>query len=941
MSSKIKIFMKVLSLVIASLSIVACTAQSPTTDTPTNNSTISNVTTTSTETYDLEEQKAPINSENSPISSYWFPEELLSWNASEDKDLEFNKSKIPLAKRVDKEKQYPVNETQNKDTKVVAISIMNANTSGNLSQGTNQFASNTFSYWQYIDKLVYWGGSSGEGLIIPPSPEVTDAAHKNGVSTLGTVFFPMLEHGGKMEWLDQFLQKDADGKFPMVDKLIEVATTYGFDGWFINQETQGDKKAPLTSKHATDMQEFIKQFKEKAGDTLEIMWYDSMTKDGEMDWQNAVTDKNEMFLIDSDKKPISDSMFLNFWWTNKSEAEKELLKASEVKSEEIGFNPKEVYAGIDLQSKGTLTPIRWDLLEKQTNETFTSIGLYCPSWTFFSSNGNVDEFEDKEAALWVNEFKNPAQPTAAKGTEWKGISTYVVEKSVVRSVPFETNFNMGNGYNFFINGEKISTIDWSNRSLADVMPTYRWIMEHEGNNNLTANIDYSQAYYGGNSIKFRGSVEEAKSSTIKLFSADLTLEKGNTLRAVAKSDQPASLDLFLEFHDGSKEQIKGDKALGSDWTTVTYPIEKAVGKPIKTIGFVVSSTTAQEDFIMNLGNITIDDNTKEKVSNIQKLTVEDVMFQEDDTIAGVRLNWEASEMNAVKLYEISKVDSNKQKTFLGATPNNRFFVNGLLRETAEQKTTFEVVAVNKDNVRGKTQTVEIQWPDNTIPKANFKSDKTVVGVGGEIAFTNMSNLLTESVEWKFPGATVETSTELNPKVTYDKEGVYDVTLIAKNEKGVDEKVATGLITVTNAAQDGLVNLSLGKSVEASSFVNNNEKADFAIDGVVETKWCAVGPDEHNITIDLGEVKAISEVHIAHAQAGGESDGMNTQEYKLEVSVDGKEFTEVLNVIKNTSGTTVDSFKNTDARYVKLTILKATQGSDSAARIYEVSVYGLK
>ncbi|MEG2295668.1 MAG: endo-beta-N-acetylglucosaminidase, partial [Oscillospiraceae bacterium] len=583
MSSKIKIFMKVLSLVIASLTIVACTVQSPTPDTSSNNSNTSNATVN----YDLDEQKAQINSANAPISSYWFPEELLVWNASEDKDLEFNKSKIPLAKRVDKEKQYPVNETQNKDTKVVAISIMNASTSGNLSQGTNQFASNTFSYWQYIDKLVYWGGSSGEGLIIPPSPEVTDAAHKNGVSTLGTIFFPMLEHGGKMEWLDQFLQKDADGNFPMVDKLIEVATTYGFDGWFINQETQGEEQTPLTANHAANMQELIKEFKEKAGDTLEIMWYDSMTKDGEMDWQNAVTDKNEMFLIDADKKPVSDSMFLNFWWTNKSLAEQELLKASQLKSESIGFDSKEVYAGIDLQEKGTLTPIRWDLLEKQVNDTFTSIGLYCPSWTFFSSNGNIDEFEEKESGLWVNEFKNPAQPTVVKDTQWKGISTYAIEKSVVTSVPFETNFNMGNGYNFFINGEKISSIDWSNRSLADVMPTYRWIMEHEGNNKLTANIDYAQAYYGGNSIKFRGNIEAEKSSIIKLFSADLTLEKGNVLRTVAKSDQPITLDLLLEFHDGEKEQIKGDKILDSDWTTVDYPIETVIGKPIKTIGFVL------------------------------------------------------------------------------------------------------------------------------------------------------------------------------------------------------------------------------------------------------------------------------------------------------------------------------------------------------------------
>ncbi len=34
--------------------------------------------------------------------------------------------------------------------------MMNESTSGNSPQGLNKFDSNTFSYWQYIDKLVYW-----------------------------------------------------------------------------------------------------------------------------------------------------------------------------------------------------------------------------------------------------------------------------------------------------------------------------------------------------------------------------------------------------------------------------------------------------------------------------------------------------------------------------------------------------------------------------------------------------------------------------------------------------------------------------------------------------------------------------------------------------------------------------------------------------------------
>ena len=97
-----------------------------------------------------------------------------------------------------------MNDTQTAETKVVALSIMNSSTSGNAPRGINTFDANVFSYWQYIDQLVYWGGSSGEGIIVPPSPDVTDAAHRNGVPVLGTIFFPQTAHGGKLEWLDTF-----------------------------------------------------------------------------------------------------------------------------------------------------------------------------------------------------------------------------------------------------------------------------------------------------------------------------------------------------------------------------------------------------------------------------------------------------------------------------------------------------------------------------------------------------------------------------------------------------------------------------------------------------------------------------------------------------------------------------------------------------------------
>ena len=333
-----------------------------------------------------------------PESSYWFPAQLLEWKAEEDEDLIFNVSTVPLAERVPVEELETVNDTQNKDTKVMAVSIMNASTSGNAPHGLNKMNANTFSYWQYVDTLVYWGGSSGEGLIVAPSPDVVDAGHKHGVKVIGTVFMPQAGHGGKMEWLDDLLT-EKDGSFPVADKLIEVAQTYGFDGWFMNQETEGTEEEPLTKEHADKMQKFLAYFKEKAPD-LQLVYYDSMTVDGKMDWQNALTKKNAAYLTGSDSNG-ADEMFLNFWWTEDKLAKKELLKSSAKLAEKLSINPYDLYAGVDVQSNGYDTPIKLNLFENPQGGTYTSLGLYCPSWTYFAAN-TVQDFWKQENRMWVN-----------------------------------------------------------------------------------------------------------------------------------------------------------------------------------------------------------------------------------------------------------------------------------------------------------------------------------------------------------------------------------------------------------------------------------------------------------------------------------------------------------------------------------------------------------
>lgn len=876
-----------------------------------------------------EEANEEIELPNSPISSYWFPADLLAWNAEEDPDFAYNVSTVPLQERIQKDKLSTVNTTQNKDTKVMAISIMNSSTSGNAPHGKSKFSANTFSYWQYVDNLVYWGGSAGEGLIVPPSPDVTDAAHKNGVRVLGTIFFPMLEHGGKIEWLNDFLQKDASGNFPMADKLIEVAVKYGFDGWFINQETQDS----LTKDHAVLMQQFIKQCKEKAPEGFQIVWYDSMTKEGEMNWQNALTDENDYFMMDSEKNKIADSMFLNFWWGSNE------LKKSRERAEQIGIDPYELYAGIDVQANGVMTPVEWKNFENgSASATYTSLGLYCPSWSYFAAD-TIDKYDKNENRLWVNDNGNPAIDTKVSGNTWRGISTYVVERSVVKKAPFVTNFSMGNGYSFFIDGEKVSNRDWNNRSMADVMPTYRWIMNSEGENDLSVYTDYANAYYGGNSFRFYGNMDADKKTEIKLFSADLAIEKNMQVSMALKASSETTANLVLTMEDGSIETVKGNKAVSTGWTIVTFDVSKLEGKIVRNISISISSKEKSSSYEFFLGNFSILNGTSQ-TTDVTSAKVDECVFDEENMYAGVRLSYEPAGTENIKNYEIYRINEDNTKSLLAVTTNACCYIDRLERRGESLTTTFEVVAVNIEGIRGKGATASIEWKDNSLPRADFKASTTLIPEGGTVSFESTSTQNTEEYLWEFEGAEVTTSEEASPTVTYQKEGIYKVALTAKNAKGEDKKEIEGFITVDSKAKDGLVNLALGKVTEASAYVNENEAPPFAVDGDYSKKWCATGNPPHTLTIDLGDVKTISQIAIAHAEKGNESPDMNTQKYTLEISTDGKDFTEIVNITKNKAGMTSDAFKVVDARYVRLVVVKPTQGSDSAARIYEVEVYGL-
>ena len=78
--------------------------------------------------------------------------------------------------------------------------------------------------------------------------------------------------------------------------------------------------------------------------------------------------------------------------------------------------------------------------------------------------------------------------------------------------------------------------------------------------------------------------------------------------------------------------------------------------------------------------------------------------------------------------------------------------------------------------------------------ANFEVNATNICRGTTIQFKNLSRGANEGFQWYFSGGNPSSSTLINPTVTYDSSGVFDVFLIAKNSVSSDTIIKHNLIS---------------------------------------------------------------------------------------------------------------------------------------------------
>ncbi|MFJ7629226.1 endo-beta-N-acetylglucosaminidase [Streptomyces sp. NPDC097595] len=644
-----------------------------------------------------------------PCASYWFPDSLPSgtpsdgiiwrslkaWRPETDPDLPFNTASVPLADRFT---PVPANSTARTDQARITSLVAFGNTAGNPSQGSATADYYALNHWAYIDEMVFWGGSAGEGLILAPNAPVVDAAHRHGVPVLGTVFLPPVHHGGDLRWTRDLVQRDAAGRFPLAAKLVEAAVAHGFDGWFLNAETEGGDAAL-----GAEMLAFVTELRARSDAAgLRITWYDAMTVRGEVGWQGALNAENTALFREAD------SMFVDFRWTPES------LASSGRNAEAAGRSRYALWAGVDVESNGWNASVDWDAIIPADRPHTVGYGFYRPEWTrsHLPEDRTPAQFHAADQRFWSGRSLDPARPD--RTDPWRAPATAVADRSTVDRLPFATTFNTGHGLRWYENGRVASDAEWNHLGVQDRLPGRRWVVRSEGRR-PSVGFDFEDAWRGGSSLLVAGEFDAPV--TVELHRTLLPLSRRTVVELTHRADAgsgPVTVELAVALHEPDRP---GDpvtytyvpagelRAGGGGWTTSTLRLNSLSGKA-GTVRALGVRLTAAGPVRWRLGALAVRDRTAETPAAPTGLRVTGASAGADGT--DVRLRWHRAP-GAPRHYELHRVLPDGTRRFLGATASTAFFVPGLRREPGEKTARFQVRAVGELYTTSGTASTAHRW----------------------------------------------------------------------------------------------------------------------------------------------------------------------------------------------------------------------------------------
>lgn len=658
---------------------------------------------------------------NQPYQHGYTGLDILNWNPDADKDSEYLRSRVPLQTRIAANAATQKDPNLPADTEMFNLAGDYGNAFFESFHDNNVFSQYLFNYWQYTD---YYGTWHGQPTANVPKSLYDEKAQSdwtqkwfefgtlnlpNGAKSIATIFYSGNDRG-EQTYKDLLQGKRADGTYPVADKLVEIAKYYGFDGYFVNQESS------VNSADVPAYQDFMKQIIDQG---IYIQWYDSATyPNGGVSYQNMFNDANSPWVQDPNKGKISDSIFLNYWFSGN------MLQDSADHAKSLGIDPKyAVFAGIEagqkkfgsIASNANYMNVNLDA-DGKPYVSLAALGTDFVSHELGDDKKVYPKYQnqvfDRERRLWTGsstgekgttDISDPYIDDGTSSDSWKGFASQIAERSVIGGPVFSTSFNTGHGLEWRDNGEQTSNQQWGNINLQDILPTWQWWIDADSDP-LQADFDYGKkyeaaprfnytkvgGYEGGDSLVLSGKL--SSDNTVRLYKTDLSVAAGSKVELTYNklNSDDSKLQLGLIFADDTKTIVPVDMADGgasNGWKTATVDLSQYAGKKIATLGLIVKAgANPIDNYQVNIGKITVTDGAAYTPAAPTNFQVERAYADSDE----LTVKWDLADYSTAKNY-LLYLDN----TFLGGRYDDTLYVKHLPAKTG----TLKLYAVGADGSR--------------------------------------------------------------------------------------------------------------------------------------------------------------------------------------------------------------------------------------------------
>lgn len=869
-----------------------------------------------------------------------------------DPDWKFNKSTVPLQPRFS-DQSIKANVQQFSNSQVANCLTWHMSCGTVPAQDALNFVGYNYNFWQYLDINIWWGGSAGEGIILPPSAPVTDASHLNGVKVLGQVFFPPTAYGGNPAWTNEFLETDAEGEYIFAKKLIEVARFYGFDGWFINEET----KVAMGGTDNAKWEGWVNTFNKYKDPGMILQVYTMST---------AVSPITNIW----NKQDVS--FFVNYGATGSAATNNTTYAVP------AGVNHFEkFYYGFDIGGGGLSQGSGFRNLIG-TTENKGSFDIFCAerqTWqpavdairdsekgTGTAAYTAWETVKTNESRFYVNINNDVTDLTQYTGVSWPGMATGIAERTSVMTKPFITTFSVGNGKKRVVNNVIKGTHDWYHRGMQEVLPTWRWWNEGPktttgtGTNTRVAyklkpDFTYDDVYNGGSALQFKGILTAAADNLIRLYKTRLSIANGDKFQLIYKTSVTGSscIELKLAFAEDANAftTITIPAATSNDWTTYDLDLTPYAGKTISIIAFNFRSETEKTDYSATFGQMSIVPSSfAPTCSNISNLTVQNEL---KETTGDLRIVWDKAtgDVHHYNVY-LTRLGTTE---LVGQTRNEGFYYPKFQRASvAETSVSVTVIPVKTDLTEsGSGLSVTKSFPDIQLPEIAMTADKTIIGTGVNVKFIATATSFPETYSWSFPesaGAVMVRESAKKDTVVYKftNEGKVNVSCNVTNAKGTSSKTTEGLVEVSNTIQVKKVSCAPAtKILSSSGAINTNEVEKYIIDCIptgtgTGTKWCNGGLYEHWVILDLQSAYKVCKF-VQYDSGVREDSAWNHKAYRIYTSNDLVNWDLVVDQKNRPESIKEDWCMPKTARYIKY--CPRSEDEKITIRIYEFEVWGVE